>query len=172
MSRSPVQFHRAPSWSSSSTRPANPESCGRRRRSRTRRRRTPTRWRHRCGRPPTAGSVLAGRTAAARDRQAGVPSGEVRSPPSRACKVRRVAWPVCRSTHFPAGRSGIVDRVGGSPHVHLPCIGARFPATTGLLLAPEGAADFSARSPYVDVGDPAVGSRRGHEDLRFRVGRR
>src|SRR4051794_8421421 len=60
-------------------------------------------------------------------------------------------------------RRSIVDRIRRPAHVILPRIRSRFPATTGGLLATEGAADFGATGADVDVGDAAVAAGGGEE---------
>src|SRR5690606_5419247 len=63
-------------------------------------------------------------------------------------------------------RIRVIDRVRLPPHVGLPRIRARFPATAGLLLAAEGAADLGPGGADVDVGDAAVRTGRRQEFLR------
>ena len=62
--------------------------------------------------------------------------------------------------------AGVVDGVGGRPHVGAPGVRAGFAAAAGLLLAAERATDLGAGGADVDVGDSAVGTLRGKEASR------
>src|ERR1700681_2352019 len=59
-----------------------------------------------------------------------------------------------------------VDRVGLAAHVCLPGIRAGFAAATGVLLAPEGAADLGPGGTEIDVGDTAITAGSGQEGFR------
>src|SRR5258706_378396 len=64
-------------------------------------------------------------------------------------------------------RVRIIDRIGGTPHIGLPAVGAGFAAATGFFLATEGAADLGARGSDVDIGDAAIAAGSRHETLGF-----
>lgn len=51
---------------------------------------------------------------------------------------------------------GVVDGAGGAPHILLPCVRPRLPASTCVLLSSEGTADFCSIGGDVDVDDAAV----------------
>src|SRR4051812_23769433 len=53
-------------------------------------------------------------------------------------------------------RDAVVDGARRPPHVAAPRIRARFAAAARFFLAAEGAADFGAAGPDVDVGDAAI----------------
>src|SRR5699024_8617222 len=65
--------------------------------------------------------------------------------------------------------TGVVDGVGGTTHISLPCIGAGFTAAAGFLLTAECATDFRTGGTDVDVSDTAVRAGGRQEDLCFRV---
>src|SRR6516165_11856577 len=58
-----------------------------------------------------------------------------------------------------------IDRVRGSTHIRLPCIGAGFATASGLLLATKGTANLRPRRPNVHVGDAAVRARCRNKSL-------
>jgi len=60
---------------------------------------------------------------------------------------------------------GVVDGVGGSPHVTAPSIRAGLAAAAGGFLAAERAADFRSGGADVDVDDAAAGAFGGQESL-------
>src|SRR3954453_5844474 len=68
--------------------------------------------------------------------------------------------------------AGVVDRVGGSPHVGAPGVGPGLAAAAGVLLSSEGTSDLGPRRADVDVDDAAVRALCGHEPLRLRLVRR